>query len=234
MSNRVEIHGQFNSDHQFSSCNRDEVVIDRQVALAPAPRNWTTFCADADEALQAVTKAKSFHRFFGLASFVAALAAYVILFLRFTAFGSDEFKFSNRYITYLFVVLLIPSVVTSYVTKAKVNSGMKDLEKVCQNRSGDGFRYVLCNQQWSGCSNGGTKKYFVKVMVTDAELAANTSINIASTSSVPVATPVFWPSGNASGNITAAYNPQPVVPYFLETSAPASSPETSIFDQLRT
>mmetsp|Transcript_5399 Transcript_5399/g.8269 ORF Transcript_5399/g.8269 Transcript_5399/m.8269 type:complete len:229 (-) Transcript_5399:228-914(-) len=228
MSNRVEIQGQFNCEGLFSSWNRDEVVIDRQVALAPVPRNWTTFCTNADEALQAVTKAKSFHRIFGLASFVAFLVTYVILILRFTAFGSDEFKFSNRYITYLIILLLIPSVVTSLVTKSKVNSGMKDLEKVCHDRSGDGFRYALCNQQWSGCSNGGTKKYFVTLMVTDAELAASASINITSTSSVPVAIPVSWSSGNASGNTTAAYNPQP------KTSAPATSPGTSIFDQLRT
>jgi hypothetical protein len=69
-------------------------------------------------------------------------------------------------------------------------------------------------------------------MVTNAELAANTSINMTSTSSVPVATPVVsWSSGNASGNTTDAayYNQQP------ETSPHASSSlGASMFDQLRT
>jgi hypothetical protein len=67
------------------------------------------------------------------------------------------------------------------------------------------FDMSFVNQQWSGCSNGG-KKYFVTLMVTNAELAANTCINMTSTSSVPVATPVVsWSSGNASGNTTDAY-----------------------------
>ena len=200
-------------------------MIDRQVTLTSVPRSWTTFCADADEALQAITKAKSFYRIFGTVFLAGSLAAYIVLMIGYFT-DIDAFGFSNnRNLFYLFLVVLIPSIVTSIVTRSKVLSGMSNLERVCQDRSGDGIRYVLCNERWGGCNGNSAKRYFVTVLVTDAELATGTSTNVANTASLPVATPVFLPAASTSANTTTAYNPQPSV-----LSAPA--PGTSMFDQL--
>jgi hypothetical protein len=224
MSSRVDITGQFNHDSPLSSWNREAVVIDRQVTLTSTPRSWTTFCADADDALQAITKAKSFYRIFGTLFTVAALAAYVVLMVGY-ATDFDAFGFSNSNLFYLFLVILIPSLVTAVVTRSKVLSGMNNLERVCQDRSGDGIRYVLCNERWGGCNGNRAKRYFVTVLVTDAELATGTSTNFTNTASLPVATPISWPTSSTPAYTTAAYNSQPSA-----TSAPA--PGTSMFDQM--
>jgi len=245
MSSRVNIEGQFNYDSPLSSCNTENVVIDRHVTLISVPRNWTTFCADADETLQAIAMAKSFYRIFGTLFMAAAIAAYVFLILGYVA-EFDTFGFSNSIFFYLlFLVVLIPSVVTSLVTKTKVSSVMENLERVCLDHSGDGFRYVLCNERWgAGCNGNRAKRYFVTVLVIDAELATGTSTNFENTASLPVATPVSWPTASTSAytttvatpvsslpaastsaaNTTTAYDPQPSAP-----SAPA--PGTSMFDQ---
>ena len=222
---RVNIIGQFNHDSPLSAWNTEAVVIDRRVTLASTPRSWTTFCADADDALQAITKAKSFYRIFGTLFTVAALAAYVVVILGyFTEF--DAFGLSNSMSFYLvFIAVLIPSVVIAVVTRSKVISGMKSVERVCQDRSGDGIRYVLCNERWGGCNGNRALRYFVTVLVTDAELATETSTNVANTASLPTATPVSWPTASTSAYTTPAYNPQPYAP-----SAPA--PGTSMFDQM--
>lgn len=220
---RVNIKGQFNHDSPLSSWNTEAVVIDRQVTLTSTPRSWTTFCADADDALQAITKAKSFYRIFGTLFMAAALAAYVFVILGYLT-DFDAFAFSNRNVFYLLIVVLIPALAIAVVTRSKVMSGMKSVERVCQDRSGDGIRYVLCNERWGGCNGNRALRYFVTVLVTDAELATETSTNVANTASLPAAMPVSWPTASTSAYTTPAYNPQPSAP-----SAPA--PGTSMFDQ---
>jgi hypothetical protein len=225
---RVDIIGQFNPDNPLTSWNTEAVVIDRQVALPSVPRSWTTFCADADDALQAITKAKSFYRIFGTLFMAAALAAWVVVILSYVT-DFEVFAFSNRNSSfYLLLTALIPTLLIAVVTKTKVSSGMQNVERICQDRSGDGIRYVLCNERWGGCSGiicFDAVRYFVTILVTDAELATDTSTNAASTASLPVATPVSWPTASTSAYTTPAYNPQPSA-----SSAPA--PGTSMFDQM--
>ena len=222
---RVDIIGQFNPDNPLTSWNTEAVVIDRQVALPSVPRSWTTFCADADDALQAITKAKSFYRIFGTLFMAAALAAWVVVILSYVT-DFEVFAFSNRNSSfYLLLTALIPTLLIAVVTKTKVSSGMQSVERICQDRSGDGIRYVLCNERWGGCSGNRAVRYFVTILVTDAELATDTSTNAASTASLPVATPVSWPTASTSAYTTPAYNPQPSA-----SSAPA--PGTSMFDQM--
>jgi hypothetical protein len=192
-------------------------VIDRQVALPSVPRSWTTFCADADDALQAITKAKSFYRIFGTLFMAAALAICVVW------ISQRNFFYFIPYLLTISASLLIGP-----VTKRKVTIGMQSVERICQDRSGDGIRYVLCNERWGGCSGiicFDAVRYFVTILVTDAELATDTSTNAANTASLPVATPVSWPTASTSAYTTPAYNPQPSA-----SSAPA--PGTSMFDQM--
>ena len=105
---RVDIIGQFNPDSPLTSWNTEAVVIDRQVALPSVPRSWTTFCADADDALQAITKAKSFYRIFGTLFMAAAIVAYVFMIIGYVA----EFG-------HIFFLLFLVVLVTSLVTKTR-------------------------------------------------------------------------------------------------------------------
>jgi hypothetical protein len=93
MSSRVNIIGQFNHDSPRSSWNTEAVVIDRHVTLTSVPRNWTAFCADADETLHAITKAKSHHKVFGTLFMAAAIVAYVFMIIGYVAeFGHIFFS----------------------------------------------------------------------------------------------------------------------------------------------
>ena len=94
MSSRVNIIGQFNHDSPRSSWNTEAVVIDRHVTLTSVPRNWTAFCADADETLHAITKAKSHHKVFGTLFMAAAIVAYVFMIIGYVA-EFETFGFSH-------------------------------------------------------------------------------------------------------------------------------------------
>eukprot|EP00979_Chaetoceros_neogracilis_P003614 scaffold629_cov257-Chaetoceros_neogracile.AAC.4 len=68
------INGQFIINKPFSACNSEEVTIARTLASSDAPRNWASFCTDADKALEDVTKAKAFFRIFGPLSALLAFS----------------------------------------------------------------------------------------------------------------------------------------------------------------
>lgn len=242
MSSRFEIKGQFTIDNTFSSWrNRDEVVIDRNASLAfVPPRNWTTFCTDVDTALQAVTKAKQFHKIFGTFSWII-LATYVVLMVVRLVFLSDIGSYANSVIPYLFILAFIPFVVTYYVTRFKVESGMQKIERVCQNHSSDGVEYRLRDESWGGCNERHTKRYYVTIKCTSVEQqqVATVFINVTSTqpeswndeacsTSTSVRLKVTASSANTT---TTVCDPESSAPYLQDISAPPPS-GTSIFDQL--
>lgn len=219
MSNRVDIKGQFNFDNIFSSWNRAEVVIDRQIDLSPIPRNWITFCADADEALREVTKAKSFHRNFGTLSYII-LAAYIVF-----------VPFSNNVVFQVIAALavFIPFLTIWLSTRSKLKFGMNKLEQTCQSHSGKDVQYVLGNEYWGNCNKPNVKRYFVIVTQTDGDLEYQQPTI---TASIANAAP-----GNSTGPRATSSNPElcDTNPYLQEPSSTpvsASSAGTSMFDQL--
>eukprot|EP00979_Chaetoceros_neogracilis_P005305 scaffold961_cov210-Chaetoceros_neogracile.AAC.1 len=191
---RVDINGQFNVNNPFSAFNSENVTIDRTLASTDAPRNWSSFCTDVDKALEEVTKVKASYKIFGPINIICYIGA-------------------------LFAV----SVSIVFVTNKRVNAGMAKLEVVCQNHSGNGSRYVLCNEHAGLRST----RYFVTVMNYDTEGQQQEQVAVGTfPSSVP-----------ASSSSTYAV-PQPSAPstnpYLQAAPAPAPAPTTgnSIFDQL--
>lgn len=238
MSSRVEIKGQFTIDNAFSSWrDRDEVVIDRNASLAfVPPRNWITFCTDVDTALQAFTKAKEFHKIFGTLSWII-LATYIVLMVIRLVFLSDIGSYANSVIPYLFILAFIPFVVTYYVTRFKVESGMQKIENVCQNHSSDGVEYRLRDESWGGCNERHTKRYFVTIKCTSVEQALTVtptqpeSWNGETCSTSPSVQLKITASSANTMIVSTIYDPEPSAPYLQDVSAPPPS-ETSIFEKL--
>jgi len=149
---------------------------------------------------------------------------------------------------YIAGALFAVSVSIVFVTNKRVNAGMAKLEVVCQNHSGNGSRYVLCNEHAGLRST----RYFVTVMNYDTEgqqqeqVAVGTAVVNTATESVPGSpwntnpTPssTFQPTTNPASSSSTYAVPQPSAPstnpYLQAAPAPAPAPTTgnSIFDQL--
>jgi hypothetical protein len=247
------INGQFIINKPFSACNSEEVTIARTLASSDAPRNWASFCTDADKALEDVTKAKAFFKNFGPLNLICNIGVLFAIFWYFQTRSSSSSRSGMGLI--VAGALFAFSLSTTIVASKRLIAGMAKLEVVCQNHSGNGIRYVLCKyRQMSG-------RYFVKVMNHDAEgqqqdQAGGTAVVNTATESVPGSpwnTSSPSPSStfqlsSATASASSAYvdpqayapstNPQPYAPSTNQypQAAPAPAPATttgnSLFDQL--
>lgn len=234
MSVRVDIKGQFVVDNPFSGCkNTEKVTIDHTLVASSVPRNWSLFCTDANKSLEEVTRAKVLHRGLGPVSLIGLVTFFVALNL---FFGAASFLLDDVLLIGLGIAGLLTYFAITIATRQKIQSGMNSLKAVCQNHSGNGVRYVLCDERMPGfCSRQQTKCYFVTVMNHDVEEqavahATNTDVALGSTL-----------NNNPTPLVTASastYAPQPSAPstnpYLQAAPAPTPAPSTgnSIFDQL--
>jgi len=220
---RVNINGQFNVNNPFSAFNSENVTIDRTLASTDAPRNWSSFCTDVDKALEEVTKVKASYKIFGPINIICYIGSLIAVFWYFRNQVTQFTPLSSTMGLYIAGALFAVSVSIVFVTNKRVNAGMAKLEVVCQNHSGNGSRYVLCNEHAGLRST----RYFVTVMNYDTEGQQQEQVAVGTfPSSVP-----------ASSSSTYAV-PRPSAPstnpYLQAAPAPAPAPTTgnSIFDQL--
>jgi hypothetical protein len=159
---RVDINGQFGVNNPFSGFNSEEVTIDRTLASTDAPRNWSSFCTDANKALEDVTKVKAFFRIFGPLNLICNIGSFVAIvwyILNRSSISSWSMVFNVG------IALAVPKLFITIVTNKRIISGMAKLEVVCQDHSGNGSRYVLCNES----TRQRSARYFVTVMNYDTE-----------------------------------------------------------------
>eukprot|EP00979_Chaetoceros_neogracilis_P014262 scaffold4498_cov243-Chaetoceros_neogracile.AAC.1 len=251
---RVNINGQFGVNNPFSAFNSEEVTIDRTLASSDAaPRNWSSFCTDADKALEDVTKVKASYRIFGPLNLICNIGSFVAIVWYFL--NRSSISSSSTIVLYVVIALTVPKLFITIVTNKRVNAGMAKLEVVCQDHSGNGSRYVLCNEPTRQRSTNYFGKrsahYFVTVMNYDTEgqqqeQAVGTAVVNTATESVPGSpwntnpTPssTFQPTPNLASSSGTYVAPQPSAPstnpYLQAAPAPAPAPTTgnSIFDQL--
>lgn len=239
MSVRVDIKGQFVVDNPFSGCkNTEKVTIDHTLVASSVPRNWSLFCTDANKSLEEVTRAKVLHRGLGPVSLIGLVTSFASVVASFLHFRVRSFRLDDLPVMLigLGIAGMLTYFATTIATRQKIQSGMNSLKAVCQNHSGNGVRYVLCDERMRAvCSCELTKCYFVTVMNHDVEEqavahATNTDVALGSTL-----------NNNPTPLVTASastYAPQPSAPstnpYLQAAPAPTPAPSTgnSIFDQL--
>jgi hypothetical protein len=243
---RVNINGQFGVNNPFSACNSEEVTIDRTLASSDAaPRNWSSFCTDADKALEDVTKVKAFFRIVGPLNIICNIGSFAAII--WYIYNRSSISSSSSMFLYVGIALTVPYIFITIVTNKRLVSGMAKLEVVCQDHSGNGSRYVLCREP----TRQRSVRYFVTVMNYDTEgqqqeQAVGTAVVNTATESVPGSpwntnpTPssTFQPTPNPASSSSTNAVPQPSAPstnpYLQAAPAPAPAPTTgnSIFDQL--
>eukprot|EP00979_Chaetoceros_neogracilis_P013292 scaffold3760_cov165-Chaetoceros_neogracile.AAC.2 len=134
------------------------VTIDRTLASSDAaPRNWSSFRTDADKALEHVTKAKTFIKIFG----TLGLISWFVAFWLYSYLESETIMIRWLVACAIIGVFQFMIQASARVFRKIVIPGMAKLEVVCQNHSGNGIRYVLCN------IDGNTVPYFVTVTMNE-------------------------------------------------------------------
>ena len=151
------INGQFIINKPFSACNSEEVTIARTLASSDAPRNWASFRTDADKALEHVTKAKTFIKIFG----TLGLISWFVAFWLYSYLESETIMIRWLVACAIIGVFQFMIQASARVFRKIVIPGMAKLEVVCQNHSGNGIRYVLCN------IDGNEVPYFVTVTMNE-------------------------------------------------------------------
>jgi len=134
------------------------VTIDRTLASSDAaPRNWSSFRTDANKALEDVTKAKTCIKIFG----TLGLISYFVAFWLYSYLESETIMIRWLVACAIIGVFQFMIQASARVFRKIVIPGMAKLEVVCQNHSGNGIRYVLCN------IDGNTVPYFVTVTMNE-------------------------------------------------------------------
>jgi len=134
------------------------VTIDRTLASSDAaPRNWSSFRTDADKALEDVTKAKTCIKIFG----TLGLISWFVAFWLYSYLESETIMIRWLVACAIIGVFQFMIQASARVFRKIVIPGMAKLEVVCQNHSGNGIRYVLCN------IDGNTVPYFVTVTMNE-------------------------------------------------------------------
>jgi hypothetical protein len=134
------------------------VTIDRTLASSDAaPHNWSSFRTDADKALEDVTKAKTCIKIFG----TLGLISYFVAFWLYSYLESETIMIRWLVACAIIGVFQFMIQASARVFRKIIIPGMAKLEVVCQNHSGNGIRYVLCN------IDGNTVPYFVTVTMNE-------------------------------------------------------------------
>lgn len=219
---RVEIKGQFNIDWVGSSFNSENVEVSRDgTQTMSLPRNFDSFCSEANIKLMKVQKAKKFQQIFGTLAWVCLIGFVVFA----NILQSRILKDGNVFIPIMFYIPCFVLFIFQYFyVRNMVRSGFDDVSSVCTTFSVNGSRYMLENEHWGGCNKPHVRRYFISAYNDDEEQAMpNVSAPL------PTATPIVPSEPVDNTN----YNDNPYLQSSTENKPSSSGNQpVSIFDQL--
>lgn len=242
---RVDIQGQFNSDHPACSDGR-RIHIDRNPSSISTAnvRNWNGFCGAVDEALAPLARTKKIAKISNALLYIFLLVWIFGIQVLPAVLGRSEMMM-QRGIYYMFVPVMLAFLGAFIYVRTALATVMKRVKGVCEQYSAmdSGVKYVLESEHWGGCNKPHVKRWFIVVDVDEERNATATADAEQPRETTNVSAPDYFSTQATSPDYfstTAGANQQQAsavaTPYFSTASEqPANddAPATSLEEMLK-
>lgn len=201
--------------------------------------NWNELCGRVDEILRPYESARKISKFglpVSFASMILVIVSYVIYTTAVADGGLGE-GWGPQMLIFVYIIGVVPYLFFAVGTGCKVKAIWAEVEKACNEKSGNGYKYFLGDEHFGGCSKRHIKRRFILIQVENQDLEIQTQQLVPVATALPVQQPpTVSTSSNVYTNTSSSVNwndsPAPAETT-VGTGASTNGGTTSIFDQLK-